>query len=369
MQMISEELTELESKYGDERRTQVVYDAKDFTLEDMIANEEVIVSISHNGYIKRTPVTTYRRQHRGGRGVSGAGTYEDDWVEHLFQASTHHYMLFFTDRGRVYRQKVYDIPEGSRNAKGRSLANVIQKQQDEKVTAYLSVTDFDRTDMYIFMATKFGTVKKTPLKDFANVRANGIIAVNLDDDDRLIGARLTDGAMEILIGASNGLAVRFPESDVRPMGRAAAGVKGISLLAENYVISLTAVRRADAQIIVVGTRGMGKRTMVEEFRMTKRGAKGVIAMNITEKTGPICAILEVHDTQDLVVITTNGILIRQQVKDVRQLGRNTQGVRLIRLEEGDQIADITMVTRDEDVEEGAEGLEDANGGDTPTTEA
>ena len=369
MQMISEELTELESKYGDERRTQVVYDAKDFTLEDMIANEEVIVSISHNGYIKRTPVTTYRRQHRGGRGVSGAGTYEDDWVEHLFQASTHHYMMFFTDRGRVYRQKVYDIPEGSRNAKGRSLANVIQKQQDEKVTAYLSVTDFDRTDMYIFMATKFGTVKKTPLKDFANVRANGIIAVNLDDDDRLIGARLTDGAMEILIGASNGLAVRFPESDVRPMGRAAAGVKGISLLAENYVISLTAVRRADAQIIVVGTRGMGKRTMVEEFRMTKRGAKGVIAMNITEKTGPICAILEVHDTQDLVVITTNGILIRQQVKDVRQLGRNTQGVRLIRLEEGDQIADITMVTRDEDVEEGAEGLEDANGGDTPTTEA
>ena len=369
MQMISEELTELESKYGDERRTHVVYDAKDFTLEDMIANEEVIVSISHNGYIKRTPVTTYRRQHRGGRGVSGAGTYEDDWVEHLFQASTHHYMLFFTDRGRVYRQKVYDIPEGSRNAKGRSLANVIQKQQDEKVTAYLSVTDFDRTDMYIFMATKFGTVKKTPLKDFANVRANGIIAVNLDDDDRLIGARLTDGAMEILIGASNGLAVRFPESDVRPMGRAAAGVKGISLLAENYVISLTAVRRADAQIIVVGTRGMGKRTMVEEFRMTKRGAKGVIAMNITEKTGPICAILEVHDTQDLVVITTNGILIRQQVKDVRQLGRNTQGVRLIRLEEGDQIADITMVTRDEDVEEGAEGLEDANGGDTPTTEA
>ncbi|MCX6140381.1 MAG: DNA gyrase subunit A [Candidatus Kapabacteria bacterium] len=369
MQMISEELTELESKYGDERRTQVVYDAKDFTLEDMIANEEVIVSISHNGFIKRTPVTTYRRQHRGGRGVSGAGTYEDDWVEHLFQASTHHYMLFFTDRGRVYRQKVYDIPEGSRNAKGRSLANVIQKQQDEKVTAYLSVTDFDRTDMYIFMATKYGTVKKTPLKDFANVRSNGIIAVNLDEEDRLIGARLTDGSMEILIGASNGLAVRFPESDVRPMGRSAAGVKGISLMGENSVISLTAVRRADAQIIVVGTRGMGKRTMVEEFRMTKRGAKGVIAMNITEKTGPICAILEVHDTQDLVVITTNGILIRQQVKDVRQLGRNTQGVRLIRLEEGDQIADITMVTRDEDIEEEAEGLPDTTGSDTPATDA
>lgn len=373
MQIIGTELKELAEKYGDERRTQVVYDAKDFTLEDMIANEEVIVSISHNGYIKRTAVTTYRRQHRGGRGVAGAGTYEDDWVEHLFQASTHHYMLFFTDRGRVYRQKVYDIPEGSRNAKGRSLANVIQKQADEKVTAYLSVTDFDREDLYIFMATRNGTVKKTSLKDFANVRSNGIIAVNLDDDDRLIGARLTDGSMEILIGASNGLAVRFPEKDVRPMGRAAAGVKGISLADNAYVISLTAVRRSDAQVIVVGTRGYGKRTVVDEFRMTKRGAKGVIAMNMTEKTGPICAILEVHDTQDLVVITTNGILIRQQVKDVRQLGRNTQGVKLIRLEEGDQIADITTVTRDEDDEvdgiEGAEGTPDTNGADTPTPDA
>ena len=350
MQIIGQELLELSTKYGDERRTQVVYDAKDFTLEDMIANEEVIISISHNGFIKRTPVTTYRRQNRGGRGVSGAGTYEDDWVEHMFRASTHHYMLFFTDRGRVYRQKVYDIPEGSRNAKGRSLANVIQKHSDEKVTAFLSVTDFEREDAYIFMATKSGTVKKTPLKDFANVRSNGIIAVNLDGEDRLIGARLTDGSMEVLIGASSGLAVRFHESDVRPMGRAAAGVKGIALPDDAHVISLNVVRRADAQVIVVGSRGMGKRTVIEDFRKTKRGAKGVIAMNITEKTGPICAILEVSDEEDLVVITTNGILIRQPVKDVRQLGRNAQGVKLIRLEEGDQIADITTVTRDEDMD-------------------
>jgi DNA gyrase subunit A len=356
MQIIGQELVELTAKHGDERRTQVVYDAKDFTLEDMIANEEVIISISHNGFIKRTPVTTYRRQNRGGRGVSGAGTYEDDWVEHMFRASTHHYMLFFTDRGRVYRQKVYDIPEGSRNAKGRSLANVIQKQSDEKVTAYLSVTDFDREDAYIFMATKDGTVKKTSLKDFANVRSNGIIAVNLDDEDRLIAARLTDGTMEVLIGASSGLAVRFHESDVRPMGRTAAGVKGIALTDDAYVISLNVVRRSDAQVIVVGSRGMGKRTVIEDFRKTKRGAKGVIAMNITEKTGPICAILEVSDEEDLVVITTNGILIRQPVRDVRQLGRNAQGVKLIRLEEGDQIADITTVTRDEDaeVEDGSE---------------
>jgi len=369
MQIISEEISELVEKYGDERRTQIVYDAKDFTLEDMIADEEVIVSISHNGYIKRTPVATYRRQHRGGRGVAGAGTYEDDYVENVFRASTHHYILFFTDRGRVYRQKVYDIPEGSRNAKGRSLANVIQKQQDEKVTAYLSVTDFAREDAFIFMATKHGTVKKTPIKDFANVRSNGIIAVNLDDDDRLIGARLTDGTMEILIGASNGLAVRFPETDVRPMGRAAAGVKGITLTDDHYVISLMAVRHSDAQVLVVGSRGVGKRTVVDEFRMTKRGAKGVIAMNITEKTGPICALLEVSDVEDLVVITTNGILIRQPVKDIRQLGRNTQGVKLIRLEEGDQIADITTVTRDEDESDANEGSDDAAGTTEPTAEA
>lgn len=361
MQIISNELKELSAKYGDERRTQIVYDAKDFTLEDMIANEEVIVSISHNGFIKRTAVTNYRRQHRGGRGVSGSGTYDDDWVEHVFRASTHHYMLFFTDRGRVYRQKVYDIPEGSRTAKGRSLANVIQKQADEKVTAYLSVTDFDRDDLYIFMATRNGTVKKTSLKDFANVRSNGIIAVNLDDDDRLIGARLTDGTMEILVGASNGLAVRFHESDVRPMGRSAAGVRGIALLDDHHVISLTAVRRSDAQVIIVGERGVGKRTLVEDFRKTKRGAKGVIAMNMTEKTGTICAILEVNDSEDLVVITTNGILIRQPVKDVRMLGRNAQGVKLIRLEDGDGIADITTVSREEESTPEEGGIEPETG--------
>jgi DNA gyrase subunit A len=347
MQIIGDELTELSTKHGDERRTQIVYDARDFTIEDMIADEEVIITISHNGYIKRTAVTNYRRQHKGGRGVSGAGTYDDDYVEHVFRASTHHFLLFFTDRGRVYRIKVYDIPEGSRNAKGRSIANVIQKQSDEKVTAYLPVKTFDQ-EAYIFMATKEGTVKKTPIADFQNVRSNGIIAVNLTDEDRLIAARLTDGNAEILIGSSSGLAVRFHEQDVRAMGRTATGVRGISLEKGHEVISLTAVRHADAQVIVVGGNGYGKRTKLEDFRMTKRGAKGVIAMNVTDKTGNICAILEVADTDDLVVMTTNGILIRQPIKDIRTLGRNTQGVRLIRLDDGDAIADITTVTREED---------------------
>jgi len=358
MTIIGQELTELGERYGDARRTEIVFDARDFTLEDMIANEEVIVSITHNGYIKRTPVSTYRRQNKGGRGVSGTGRYEDDYVEHVFRASTHHYLMCFTDKGRMYRIKVYDIPEGSRSAKGRSMANVIQKQADEKVTAYLPISDVEAEGLNIFMATKSGIVKKTELKDFANVRSNGIIAVNLKDDDRLIGVRLTDGNMDILIGASSGLAVRFHESDVRAMGRNAAGVKGINLEKGAWVISLTAVRHEDAQVLVVGERGVGKRTAVASFRKTKRGAKGVIAINITEKTGPICAILEVTDEQDLVVMTTNGVLIRQPVRDIRVLGRNAQGVKLIRLDEGDQIADITAVTRDEDVEE-EEGGSDA----------
>jgi DNA gyrase subunit A len=369
MQIIDTELRELSERFGDERRTQVVHDARDFTIEDMIANEEVIVTISHNGFIKRTPVTTYRRQLKGGRGVSGAGTYEDDYVEHVFRASTHHYLLFFTDRGRVYRIKVYDIPEGSRNAKGRSIANVIQKPTEEKVTTYLQVTDFEREDAFIFMATKHGTVKKTFLKEFANVRSNGIIAVNLDDDDRLIGTRLTDGTNDIVLAASSGLAVRFHETDVRPMGRAAAGVKGITLEGDGEVISLLAVRHLDSQVLCVGGRGYGKRTRVDDFRLTKRGAKGVIAMNVTDKTGVVVALLEVRDTEDLVVMTTNGILIRQPVKDIRTLGRNTQGVRLIRLEEGDSIADITTVTREEDEDdavEGAEGEATAPTTDEPT---
>lgn len=357
MMIIGEELRELAAKHGDERRTQVIYDAKDFTLEDFVANEEVIVTISHNGFIKRTPVSTYRQQRKGGRGVAGAGTYEDDWVERVFRASTHHYLLCFTDRGRVYRVKVYDIPEGSRNAKGRSIANVIQKASDEKVNAYLTVTDFERDDMFIFFATKNGTVKKTPVSDFANVRSNGIIAINLDENDTLIGVRQTDGQNEILIGASSGLAVHFHESEVRPMGRAAAGVRGISLEEGAEVISLVAVRHGDSQVIVVGAKGYGKRTRVDDFRMTKRGAKGVTSMNITDKTGTICAILAVTDLEDLVVITTNGILIRQAVKEIRTLGRVTQGVRLIRLEEGDKIADITTVTRDEDDDEETEGGE------------
>ncbi|MEN9828855.1 MAG: hypothetical protein RJA11_1471 [Bacteroidota bacterium] len=359
MQIISDELAGLRAKYGDERRTEIVHDARDFTLEDMIANEEMIVTISHKGFIKRTAVTNYRRQHKGGRGASGAGTYEDDYVEQVFRAATHHYLLFFTDRGRVFRVKVYDLPEASRNAKGRSLANVIEKASDEHVTATLTVKEFP-DNMYIFMATENGTVKKTLLSEFESVRANGKIAITLNDTDRLIAAKITDGSNDIIIGSNAGLACRFRESDVRSMGRTAAGVIGMQLSDTDRIISMVAIKRPDSQVIVVGQNGYGKRTNYEDFRLTKRGAKGVISMNITDKTGEVVSIMEVQDSDDLVVMTTGGILIRQPVKDVRIIGRNTQGVRLIRLEEGDQIADITTVPHEEDVEEPGDDAPEAD---------
>ncbi|MDQ1265085.1 MAG: gyrase subunit, partial [Bacteroidota bacterium] len=276
------------------------------------------------------------------------------------QAATHHNLLFFTDMGRCYCVKVYDLPEGSRNAKGRSLANVIQKVSDENVTAYLSVKEFD-DENYVLMATKAGVIKKTELSQFSNVRVNGIIAINLNPDDRLISARLTDGTCDIIIGTSEGLACRFRESDVRPMGRATTGVRGINLGENDYVIAMVAIKRSDSQVIVVGEKGYGKRTRYEDFRLTRRGGKGVISMNVTEKTGKVVGIKSVVDTEDLIVITTAGVVIRQAIKDIRTIGRNTQGVKLIRLDHGDTIADITTVTREEDeeFEENGEDIQDS----------
>ncbi len=345
LNIISDELEELSDKFGDARRTEIVRDDHEYSVEDFIADEEVIVSISHKGFIKRTAMTNYRRQRKGGRGISGSGTYNDDFVEVVFQASTHHYLLCFTDKGRVYRIKVYDIPEGSRNAKGRAMPNVISMQQDERVTSYLSVKDYEN-EYYVVMATKRGTIKKVELSSFANVRSTGIIAINLTDDDSLIATRLTDGKCDIILGSQKGLACRFRETDVRPMGRTAAGVRGISLAKDDVVISMIVIDRSDTQVIVVGEKGYGKRTKYEDFRLTKRGAKGVISMNITAKTGNIIGLLSTTDTEDLVVMTTNGILIRQAVEEIRTIGRNTQGVRLIRLDDGDTIADITTVTRE-----------------------
>ncbi len=356
MNIISDELAELLNKFGDKRRTEIVYDSNDFRVEDLIANEEVIISITHRGFIKRTPVSTYRRQNKGGRGVKGAATYDDDFVEHVFQASTHHYLLFFTDKGRTYKLKVYDLPEGSRQSKGRSLANVIAKQPDEIVTAYRAIKEFTDNE-FIMMCTKKGTIKKVEVSAFANVRSNGIIAINLDDDDKLIAANLTDGSCDIILGTNNGIACRFRESDVRSMGRTAMGVRGISLGKGDFVNSMIVIKRSDSQVLIVSENGYGKRTRYEDFRLTKRGAKGVISMNVTDKTGKVVRLLSAVDTEDLVVITQKGILIRQPLAAIRTIGRNTQGVRLIRLDDGDSIADITTVSHVDDEEESIENIQ------------
>ena len=350
LKIVADELDEVGKKFSDKRRTEIVRDHTDFKVEDLIADEEVIVTITHRGNIKRTPVSNYRRQNKGGRGLSGAGTNDDDFVEHVFQASTHHYLLFFTDKGRCYKIKVYDLPEGSRNSKGRSIANVIAKQPDEVINAYLAIKEF-KEDNYIVLCTQNGTVKKMDMTNFEHTRTNGIIAVTLNDDDKLIAARITDGTCDVIIGTRNGIACRFRESDVRAMGRTAAGVRGISLEGDDQVVSMIVIKRSDAQVLVVSEKGYGKRTKYEDFRLTKRGAKGVISMNVTPKTGRVVGLLSALDTEDLVVMTVGGILIRQQIVDIRTIGRNTQGVKLIRLDEGDSIADITVVTRVEDIDE------------------
>ncbi|MGB9702732.1 MAG: DNA gyrase subunit A [Candidatus Kapaibacteriota bacterium] len=350
LQIISEELEEIKNKFGDARRTEVMVDTAEIRMEDVIPDEEVIVTITHRGFIKRTPLSNYRKQNKGGRGVSGATTSEDDYIEMVFQATNHNHLMFFTDLGRAYSVRVFDLPEGQRTAKGRSISNVIPLQENEKVTVILPVKEFQENH-YIFMCTKYGTVKKTPLNEFSKIRSTGIIALNLRDDDKLVAARITDGNAEIIIGSRNGQACRFVESDVRSMGRTAAGVMGIRLRADDYVVSMVAVDSPEQQILVVGDKGYGKRTKVNEFRMTNRGSKGVISMKTTSKTGNVIGLLDVMESDEIVVMTQNAVIIRQSVKNISLLGRNTQGVRLLRLDKNDKIADITVIPRDEDEDE------------------
>ncbi|MDT8324243.1 MAG: DNA gyrase subunit A, partial [Bacteroidota bacterium] len=346
--VIGDELTQLRDKYGDERRTEIIYDYADFRLEDMIAEEDVVITISHQGFIKRTPLSTYRRQGRGGKGVAGSASREDDFVEHMFVASTHHYILFFTDKGRCYWLKVFEVPEGGRTARGRAIINIISKQKDENVAAFLTVKEFT-DDQYIMMVTSKGTVKKTVLSAYGNPRSSGIIAINLSKDDNLIDAKITDGKNDILVATRQGQAIRFHEDDVRDMGRSATGVRGISLAKDDVVIGMI-VGRANGNVLVVAENGYGKRSEVSSYRLTKRGGKGVITMNVTAKTGPVISIKEASDQDDIVIITGKGLVIRQHVRKIRVMGRNTQGVRLIHLREGDSIADVARVAADQDID-------------------
>lgn len=339
--IIRDELLQIKEKYGDARRTEIVYDYEEFSLEDTIAEEDVVVTMSHKGFIKRFPVSGYRKQGRGGKGVTGAGTKDDDFIEHMFIASTHQYILFFTDRGKCYWLKVFEIPEGGRASRGRSILNLIEKESDENITAFVNVKEFD-DNHYLMMATQQGTIKKTVLSAYGNVRKGGINAINIVKNDRLISVKLTDGNNDIVLGTRNGFAIRFAEKDVRDMGRVATGVRGIRLMKGDQVVGLLVIKRND-NILVVTEKGFGKRSDINDYRITHRGGKGVITVKTSEKVGKMIAMMEVVDGDELVIISSHGMVIRQSIKDIRVMGRNTQGVRVIRLKEGDSIADIAKV--------------------------
>ncbi|MFC1732181.1 DNA gyrase subunit A [candidate division KSB1 bacterium] len=343
MQLIKDELTELKAKYADKRRTELVQDYSEFTIEDMIAEEDMVITISHHGFIKRFPVSGYRRQHRGGRGSTGALTKEEDYVEHLFIASTHHYILFFTDNGRCYWLRVHEIPQAGKASKGRAIVNLLEKRKDENICAFVTVKDYTE-DHNIIMATKQGIVKKTPLTAYSHPRRGGINAITIREGDDLIDARLTEGTQDIVLGTYQGQAIRFKETDARPMGRTASGVIGIKLRPHDYVVGLVVIKR-DASLLVVTEKGYGKRSKVIDYRVTRRGGIGIKTIKTTPKVGMMITIQEVVDDDDLMIITTAGVVIRLKVKGISVIGRNTQGVRLIRLDEGAAIADVTRVAK------------------------
>lgn len=344
--IIKDELLALKERYGDERRTEIVYKFEEFSLEDMIAEEDVVVTISHKGFIKRFPVSGYRKQGRGGKGVTGAGTNEDDFIEHMFIASTHQYILFFTDKGRCYWLKVHEVPEGGRAAKGRSIINLIEKEKDETISAFITTKEF-KDDQYLIMCTEQGVIKKTVLSAYGNVRRGGINAINLNDGDKLISVKMSEGNNDIVIGTAHGFAIRFNENDVRDMGRVATGVRGVNLGKGDKVVGLLVIKR-QGTILVVTENGFGKRSDIADYRITHRGGKGVITVKTSDKAGHMIAMMEVTDAEELVIITSGAMVIRQSIKDIRVMGRNTVGVRLIRLKEGDSIADIAKILPDDD---------------------
>ncbi len=348
MQIIKDELLEIRKTFGDARRTEIVKkEAAEIELEDTIAEEEMVVTISHQGYIKRFPVSGYRRQGRGGQGVSGGSTKEDDYIEHLFTASTHDYILFFTNKGRCYWLKVYEIPQVGKTARGKHITNMIEQQADEQMRAFINVKEFSE-EASVLMVSRQGVIKKTNLSEFSNPRKGGIIAITIDNKDDLVEAKITDGKRDIIIGTKDGMAIRFKEDEVREMGRSARGVTGIDLAKGDHVVGTVVLKRENGTILVVSDQGYGKRSEVIDYRVTHRGGKGVVTMKSTEKTGNMIAIREVVDSEDLMIITENGMVIRLKMSDIRTMGRNTQGVRLVKLKEDDTISDITSIQEDEE---------------------
>ena len=344
--IIKNELLELKSKYGDERRTQIVDAVKEFNIEDLIADEEMVVVISHTGYIKRMPISVYRRQHRGGVGVMGMGTKEGDFVEHIFVASAHQYILFFTDCGKCYWLKVFEIPEGSRTSVGRAIVNLLRVEKDEKITAFLSVREFDE-NRYVFMATQNGIVKKCSLDVFSRPYSAGIIAINLDEGDKLIEAQLTEGDHHVVLVTKSGLSIRFNEAEVRSMGRTAAGVRGIRLADDDFVVGMVSAADERLTLLVVTENGYGKRTSLKEYRLQGRAGKGVIAIKTSSRNGTVVAVKMVSNDDELIFISSNGMVTRIPVSDIRTIGRNTQGVRLMALRSDEFVVDVGKISGNE----------------------
>jgi DNA gyrase subunit A len=352
LEIIREELIEVKERFNDKRRTEIASGGLEFIEdEDLIPQENIVITLSHNGYIKRLPVSTYRSQRRGGRGIQGMGTNEDDFVEHLITTSTHNTILYFTNKGKVYRKKGYEIPEFSRTAKGIPIINLLEVEKGEMVTAIIPIEEFV-DDWYLFFTTKEGISKRSPLSSFAHIRNNGLIALNLREEDELISVKLTDGTKEIIIGTKDGMLIRFPETDVRSMGRTATGVKGITLRHNDEVVGME-VLEEDTEILIVTKNGYGKRTAAMEYRVQSRGGKGIKTCNVTEKNGDLVSMRVVTGEEDLMLITTGGVLIRLAVDEISSMGRNTQGVRLIRLDENEDefVATVAKVEKEEEKED------------------
>lgn len=348
LKIIKEELLEVKSRYGDERRTEIAIDESNIDVEDLIAEEDMVITVTHSGYIKRLPVTTYKSQKRGGRGISAMATKEEDFLEQIFITTTHHYLLFFTNKGKVYRLKVYEIPEASRQAKGTSLVNLLYISGDEKITTIIPVKKFD-TEQYLFACTKKGIVKKTELDQYDTSRKDGLIAITIDDSDELIGVKLTEGKEEVIIATKAGMAIRFSEEDVRSMGRTARGVKGISLNDDDEVVGMDTVTEF-SDLLVVTDKGYGKRTPLEEYRIQTRGGKGIITLRTTNKNGQLVSIKVVKPIDELMLISSEGIVIRINVDEIPRQSRSTQGVTLMRLSESDKVVDIARVSSSKETE-------------------